>query len=134
MFGFVTRRRHETELAAAGAEVERLREQRDQFAKDRDAYRAAAETAAGQFADADEQLTATRIVNACLTEDLAKAREQITDGSVAEWRAKAKAAERRADQWQKQYYDAVGLGPGRIEDSSRWQPGYKAPKPEGSAS
>jgi predicted nucleic acid-binding Zn-ribbon protein len=81
-----------------------------------------------------EELAAVSIVNRCLTEDLTKAREQITDGSLAEWRAKAKAAERSADQWQKQYYDAVGLGPSRIEDSSRWQPGYKAPKSEGRAS
>lgn len=26
--------------------------------------------------------------------------------------------------------DAVGLPPGRIEDSSRWQPGFQQPKPK----
>jgi hypothetical protein len=29
---------------------------------------------------------------------------------------------------QRQLDDAVGLPPGRIEDSSRWQPGYKTPE------
>jgi predicted nucleic acid-binding Zn-ribbon protein len=35
---------------------------------------------------------------------------------------------RRVAHLQRQLDDAVGLPPGRIEDSSRWQPGYKDPK------
>lgn len=35
--------------------------------------------------------------------------------------------QRRLDRLQKQYDDAVGLGGGCVEDSGRWQPGYKAP-------
>lgn len=46
---FVTRSRHEAVLA----DRERIRGERDQFAKDRDAHRAAAATAARQFAEAD---------------------------------------------------------------------------------
>lgn len=37
---------------------------------------------------------------------------------------------RRVAHLQRQLDDAVGLAPGRIEDSSRWQPGYKAPAPK----
>lgn len=36
---------------------------------------------------------------------------------------------RRVAHLQRQLDDAVGLSPGRIEDSSRWQPGYQQPKP-----
>jgi chromosome segregation ATPase len=81
----------------------------------------------------DEELQAVRIVNGRLTEDLTELREQLTearaqltDGAMAEVLAKARREKRRADRLQKQYDDAVGLGPGRIEDSRSWQPGYKA--------
>lgn len=50
---FLSRRRHEAELAAVKADRERLRGERDQFAQDRDAHRAAARTAAEKFVDAD---------------------------------------------------------------------------------
>lgn len=36
--------------------------------------------------------------------------------------------QRRVAHLQRQLDDAVGLSPGRIEDSSRWQPGYKTPE------
>ena len=49
----ILRRRHERELAFADADRERLRSERNQFAKDRNAFKAAAETAARQFAEAD---------------------------------------------------------------------------------
>ncbi|MFJ4624285.1 hypothetical protein [Streptomyces sp. NPDC088812] len=121
---FVSRRRYE----AVDADRERLRGERDQFAKDRDAYRKAAETAASQFTEADEKYTDACIVNECLTNDLAAARKQVAESTVTEWRARAAAEKRRADQLQKRLDDAVGLGGGRIEDSSPWQPGYKASK------
>lgn len=46
-------RAHEQELAAVKADRERLRDERDQFAKDAKASQAAAVTAARQFAEAD---------------------------------------------------------------------------------
>lgn len=42
MFGLVTLRRHRAEIAALNADRDRLRDERDQFAKDRDAVKAAA--------------------------------------------------------------------------------------------
>ena len=57
---FASRRRLETELAYVKADRERIRAERTQFAKDRDAYRAAAETAARQFTTADRDLAAAR--------------------------------------------------------------------------
>ncbi|MHB9857681.1 hypothetical protein [Streptomyces sp. YIM S03343] len=52
--------RLQTELTAVKADRERIRAERNQFAEDRDAYRAAAETAAQQFTTADRELAATR--------------------------------------------------------------------------
>jgi hypothetical protein len=53
---FITRRRHDREIASLTADRERIRGERNQFAKDRDAYKAAAETAARQFDTADRRL------------------------------------------------------------------------------
>ncbi|MFI0236372.1 hypothetical protein [Streptomyces sp. NPDC016845] len=49
----VSRRRHVQELAAVSADRERLRGERDQFAKDAKASQVAAATTARQFAEAD---------------------------------------------------------------------------------
>src|SRR5690606_26591974 len=127
---FVTRRRHEQELAAAREEIARLRrhvldtqERHDEVAR-----------AHNKLA---EELAATSIVNDCLTTDLTTARERLaeygsrhTSEGAAEWRASYEAEKRRADRLQERLDDACGLGPGGIEDSGRWQPGYK-PKPGG---
>lgn len=164
---FVTRRRHEQELAAAREEIARLR-RRVLDTQDRhdEVVRAHNKLA--------EELAATSIVNDCLTTDLTTARERLAEyGSrrtvsevlvehdahrkalaeairaglhlnweqlietarqtfegATEWRADCEAEKRRADQLQERLDDACGLGPGGIEDSGRWQPGYK-PKPGG---
>lgn len=47
-----------------------------------------------------------------------------------QWMADYEAEKKRADHLQRQLDDAVGLPPGRIEDSSRWQPGWQQPKPK----
>ena len=129
---FVSRRRHENDLNAVKADRERIRGERDQFKQDRDAQRTAAKTAARQFDDAGS-------VIACLTHDLAAARERIAeveaaacDTAAAQWQAQARREKKRADRLQKQYDDAVGLKPRGVEDSSRWQPGYVAPKADAS--
>jgi hypothetical protein len=118
----VTRRRHERELADLDADRERIRGERDQFAKDRDTQHAVARTAARQFTDADEELAATRIVNDCLTRDLAEARKQLAARDTGGWQKKYEQERKRADRLQRRLDDAVGLKPGRIEDSSQWQP------------
>lgn len=88
-----------------------------------------------------DELAAVSIVNACLTEDLVAAREELaevkaqsSDSAATYWKAEAKREKKRGDRLQKQYDDAVGLKPGGIEDSRPWQPGYQAPKPDGVAS
>jgi chromosome segregation ATPase len=123
----VSRRRYE----ALEADRERIRGERDQFLKDRDSFKYAAESASEKYTD-------TAIVNECITEDLAKAREelaelkaQLSDSAATYWKAEAKREKKRGDRLQKQYDDAVGLKPGGIEDSRPWQPGYQAPKPDG---
>jgi hypothetical protein len=62
----VSRRRYN----AVNADRERIRGERDQFAKDRDAFKYAAESATEKYTD-------TAIVNEILTEDLSKAREEL---------------------------------------------------------
>jgi len=60
---FVSRRRYKTlaaDYSALHADRERIRGERTQFAKDRDAQKAAAETAARLFNEADEELAAMR--------------------------------------------------------------------------
>nr|WP_119589802.1 hypothetical protein [Streptomyces scabiei] len=55
MFGLISLRRHQAEIAALNADRDRLRGERDQFAKDRDAFKTAAATAARQLVEADEK-------------------------------------------------------------------------------
>ena len=141
---FVSRRQHEAVLA----DRERIRSERNQFAKDRNAFKAAAETASEKYNDAC-------IVTDCLTDDLVKVRKQLADSRQAEGALAAQihvlvghelppetglnpmadvirerdAEKQRADRLQRELDDAVGLPPGRVDDSSRWQPGYQQPKP-----
>lgn len=67
---FVLRSHHERELDYVKADRERIRGERNQFEKDRDAFKYTAETVAEKYTD-------TALVNDRLTEDLAKAREQL---------------------------------------------------------
>lgn len=102
-------RRHQEDLSKLIAELadvtkdrDRLRAERDQFKKDRDAHKSAADTARKQLAqhgDPQPQLPPD-----------------------------VKSLQARVRNLQRQLDDAVGLPPGRIEDSSRWQPGYKPAK------
>jgi hypothetical protein len=100
-------RQHDAVVANLKADIVRLRNERDQFAKDRAAIAATARRDA-----ADAAATIAR-----LKEDLAAA--SSGGESTASLRRRIKSLE-------KQYDDAVGMGAGRIQDSSRWQPGYKA--------
>ncbi|WP_200309139.1 hypothetical protein [Streptomyces adelaidensis] len=141
---FVSRRQHEAVLA----DRERIRSERNQFAKDRDTYKSAAETAAEKYTDA-------AIVNDRLTEELVEVRAKLADSMAVEGALAAQIhvmaghdlppevemnpmtrvtrelelERERADRLQRQLDDAAGLPPGRVEDSSRWQPGYQQPKP-----
>ena len=140
---FVSRRQHEAVLA----DRERIRSERNQFAKDRDAFKAAAEAASEKYTD-------TVIVNDRLTEELVEVRAKLADSLAVEESLAAQihvlvghdlppevglnpmvdvirerdAEKQRADRLQRQLDELVGLPPGRVEDSSRWQPGYKPAK------
>lgn len=137
---FVPRSRHERALAAEQAETLRVKKVKDEWWQRHDAVA--------------EELVATRIVNDCLTEELATIRAKLaasmdaesalaqqihemaqpvepTDAElddIARLIRERDSERRRADQLQKQYDNAVGLGGRRPEDSRRWQPGYKAPE------
>lgn len=145
---FVLRSRHDVKVADLTATADWLREQCDAIAKERDAFKRAAETA-------DEKHNDACIVNECLTEDLAKVRKQLAASQEAEGSLAAQihvlvghdlppevglnpmadvirerdAERQRADRLQRQLDDATFLPPGRVEDSGRWQPGYQQPKP-----
>lgn len=129
---FVSRRRYEADLDAVKADRERIRGERDQFKQDRDAFKRAAESVSEKYTD-------TCIANECLTHDLDAVRERLAeveaascDTAAAQWQAQARRERKRADALQKAYDDAVGLKPRGVEDSSRWQPGYKVPEVGGS--
>jgi hypothetical protein len=102
-------RRHDAETAGLKADVARLRGERDQFAKDRDAIKTAA-----RRAEAEANATITRL------------RADLDEASVGG--DSIPALRRQLRTLQKKYDDAVGLGGRQPEDSSRWQPGYKTPE------
>ncbi len=140
---FVLRSRHETELEAVNADRERLRGERNQFLDDRNAARAAARTAARQFAESDaanrrleaRNLELGRRVSALAESDLEYAahlerRLARALRGCARWMDATWVEVRHRDHLQQRLDDAVGLST-TIVDSGRWQPGYKpAPTPE----
>lgn len=137
MFGLVTRRRHEREINALKGRLAQAIEQRDIARFERQAFRAAAETAGRQFAEAD---AANRRLSGRVEElgrrnsTLAESDPEYLAGleeQLAAVREQLAAETKRADHLQRRLDDAVGLpARGPIKDSSIWQPGYQKPKPE----
>lgn len=145
MFGLMTRRRHDAELAAAKAAADRLRDQRDQARTESGTFRTSAQIAARQFAATDAtDATNRRLAGRNL--ELGRRISQLTEADpeyaaaletrVARLRvvgARVLAAygreRRRADGLQERLDDAVGLHHGHVEDSGRWQPGSRKPSP-----
>jgi septal ring factor EnvC (AmiA/AmiB activator) len=140
------------EIDAIKADRERIREERNQFVKDRDAFKASAETAARQFAEADatnRRLSGRNLElgrrNSTLTESdpeyaaglerqVAELQKRLDDTARepadGEWRGRARRAEKRVDHLQRELDNALGMPSGGLLDSSIWQPGYEAPKPD----
>ena len=131
------------------ADVARLTAERDQLAAD-------LAQAEAELEGVSEKYTDTAIVNDCLTDDLVKVRKQLAEtqqvesalarqihdmaqpvdpddaylDDITRLTRELDCEKKRADRLQRKYDDAVGLKRSGIEDSSRWQPGYKAPNPK----
>ncbi|MBQ0974517.1 hypothetical protein KBZ00_25815 [Streptomyces sp. RK31] len=131
---FVSRSRYEAELEAVNADRERLRGERNQFLDDRNAARAAARTAARQFAEADaanrrleaRNLELGRRVTALAESDLEYAAqlerrktslEKAGRRILAAWRREQK----RADHLQQRLDNACGLNSPAVEAGRHWQ-------------
>jgi septal ring factor EnvC (AmiA/AmiB activator) len=130
----VTRRRHERDLDAVNADRERIRGERDQFAKDRDTQRAVARTAARQFAEADTANRRLEARNLELGRRLATLTEADPDYTAALERRLARALKscarwmdatwvetRHADRLQAQLDDLFGLNSDAIALGETWQ-------------
>jgi len=147
MFGLITRRRYEEELAAAKAETGRQRE-RAQAAVNR---ATTAEFNRGQMlrqlADADAANQRLQGRNRALGQRLdqhtesapadvahLKSRVDRLRRIVSRLLEERRQEQHRADRLQRRLDDAVGLTPRQIVDSSIWQPGYQKPTPKGAAS
>jgi hypothetical protein len=142
MFGLVTRRHHEAELAAVRSYNNALRERCELAEKNEAAERGARRTITRQHAEAD---AANRRLSGRVLE-LGR-RLSLLAESDPEYAARlerrvarllkvvvrvavASHAERlRAEHLQKRLDDAVGLASARPLDSAAWQPGYVAPEP-----
>ncbi|MGW4493835.1 hypothetical protein [Streptomyces sp. NPDC004376] len=109
------------ELDRLRADNTRLRAERDQFAKDRDAQRRIADRIADNYRDLEERYQGTVIVNTCLTDDLAAARKQLAAVDTDGWQAHYAAEKKRADRLQKQLDDALGLNTAGVADGRHWQ-------------
>lgn len=149
MFGLTTNRAARARIRAKDERIGELIQKLEAAVKDRDAFKYAAETASEKFTD-------TAIVNDCLTEDLAKVRKQLAETQQVEGALARQihdmaqpvdpddayldditrltnerdSEKKRADHLQRELDNALDLGGRRVEDSSRWQPGYKAPAPK----
>ena len=140
MFGLTTTRRHEREINALEARLAQAIEQRNTARSERQAFRAAAETAGRQFAEAD----ATNRRLSGRVEELGRRNSTLAESDpdhladleqqLADVRRELAAEKKRVERLQRRYDDAVGLTSSGIKDSSPWQPGYQPPKPKADAS
>lgn len=116
MFGLISHRRHDAELAAARAVSDRLRGERDAARAEKKAFRYAAATGAEQVIDVS-------IVNDCLTRDLTVLKKRVERlRKVGARLLAAYARERlRAVQLQRRLDDAVGLTSPALDAGRHWQ-------------
>lgn len=143
---FVSRRQHEAVLA----DRERIRSERDQFATDRDAIKAAArdrnldaleehdvhrKALADALGDQMRHLNWDQLIADVVRLNKA-AHQWMADYEVEKKRAdhletgsETGRLKRRLAQLQRRLDDAVGLAGRFPEDSGRRQPGYQQPKP-----
>lgn len=79
----------------------------------------------GQHLTWDQLLHAARRTREALSECRAEADAERKRADHLETGSETGRLKRRVAHLQRQLDDAVGLPPGRIEDSSRWQPGHQ---------
>ncbi len=133
MWPFETRRL-KTELAAVKADRERIRSERDQFARDRDTQKSATKIAARQFAQADtanrrlaaRNLELGRRLSALTESDPEYAaglerRLQRALKACRRYRAGLAEQTRRGDQLQAQWDDLLGLNRPEVAAGETWQ-------------
>ncbi|MFJ5151438.1 hypothetical protein ACIQCF_07590 [Streptomyces sp. NPDC088353] len=148
MFGLVTRRRHEQELADARALADRLRVERDEARAERAAFRAAQQVAARQYdeveakrrrlagglaeADATNRRLEGRVLelgrrNSALSEAEPEYAADLESRVTRLLKVGARiltaygTEKRRADRLQDQLDDALGLNDPRVENGRHWQ-------------
>lgn len=154
MSWFISRRRHDEELAAARAETNRQRaravkaeartateiEARRSITRQHAELDAANTRLTGRNKALGDRLAEAQVANgfnpaaakrtaeriAALQKAAAKAREEA---AIA--RAEMRRERKRGDHLQKELDNALGMPPGGLLDSSVWQPGYETPKPDG---
>lgn len=137
MFGLITRRRHNAEMAAVRSYNDALRERCETAEENERAERVARSTITRQHAELDSANRRLAGRNKTLGERISALTESDPgyladmEQQLADVREELAAERRRADRLQARLDDAVGLSAsGPIKDSSVWQPGYKAPRPE----
>jgi chromosome segregation ATPase len=130
MFGLVTRRRLQDETAALRAQLAQVCQERDTARSERNAFRAAAKEAAGQFAAADaanQRLSGRNLeLSRRLAADSGPSRADQLQQRVDRLRrivsrllAERRAEKRRADHLQRRLDDAMGLNTSAVLDGAR---------------
>lgn len=149
----VSRRRHRAELAASHAETARQRARavkaekaqgtaefnREQVLAQNADLHAANTRLEGRNKALGERLTEAQVASGFNPVEARRTAERIAalQKAAAEGReeaviarAEARRERKRREQLQKKYDEAVGLTPGRPQNSAPWQPGYQAPTPD----
>lgn len=143
MFGFVTRRRYETDLTAAKAETNRQRrlrtaaEEREKTAvinRKQILVQNAKLDAANRRLAAQNRALAEQLKRAQASSGFDHAKAQATADRIAELTAEVARARRQVAALQKQVDEATGMDGDKIHDTGRWQPGYKKPTPDAGVS
>ncbi|KAF2774675.1 multi-sensor hybrid histidine kinase [Streptomyces sp. OM5714] len=136
MFGLITRRRHNAEMAALRSYNDALRERCETAEENERAERVARRTITRQHAELDGANRRLSDRNQALGERISTLTESDPDyladleQQLATAREELAAEKRRTERLQAHLDDAVGMpAGGPIADSGPWQPGWKQQKP-----
>lgn len=125
MFGLISSRRHDAEMADLRQQLEHLRTARNEARDERNVFRTAAQTSSRQLVAADAALRRVHGRNVELGRRLSPAavggRLARAVRACARYRAALAAETRRADRLQARLDDATGLDDPRVLAGARWQ-------------